>query len=128
MNRFSKIFSAIIVVLLNSINLVFAQPNPQPVETSQGVIPPIEPITIGTTADVVAIFINIVNWLFSIAGILAVAMVIYSAILFMTSGDSEESRKKASGYLKWSIVGIIVVALSLTITKLVTSFLVVSKN
>jgi NADH:ubiquinone oxidoreductase subunit 6 (subunit J) len=90
---------------------------------AQGVIPPIEPLPINTTQDVVNIFQRALTFVFQIAGIVAVGVILYAGVMYMTAGDSEERRKTATGWLKWGIVGIVVAILSQTIINIVSSFL-----
>lgn len=102
---------------------VFALAVPSGLLLAQNVIPPISPLNISTTQDVVNIFQRIVTFVLQLAGIIAVIVIIYSGVAFMTAGDSEERRRNASSWLKWGIVGIVVVSLSYTIISIVASFL-----
>ena len=65
---------------------------------------------------------GLLRFLFTLFGILAVLLILWSAILFLTSGANEERRKAATGYLKWGIVAIVVAVISFTIIPLVQSF------
>ncbi|MFA5030473.1 MAG: hypothetical protein WC495_02720 [Patescibacteria group bacterium] len=48
----------------------------------------------------------------SIVGLIAVVMIIYSGIRYMTSGGNQEVIQNARAILKWSIVGLVVIILS----------------
>jgi len=85
--------------------------------------PSLPEIPIHSTADVVNIFNKILKFAYEIIGILLVIVILYSAALFLTAGDSEERRRKAAGYLKWGIVGIVVAILAGSIITLITSIL-----
>jgi len=85
--------------------------------------PSLPEIPIHSTADVVNIFNRILNFAYEIIGILSVIVILYSAALFLTAGDNEERRRKAAGYLKWGVVGIVVAILAGSIITLITSFL-----
>ncbi len=76
--------------------------------------------SVGSVIDLVRYILNL---LFIIFGILAVFFFLYAAILFLTAGGNEDNKKKASGYLKWGIVAIIVAIISYTIIPIVQSFL-----
>jgi len=58
---------------------------------------------------------------FLFLGIAAVIVILYSAALFMFSGD--EKREKAKAYLKWGIVGIIVAIAAGSIITLILNVL-----
>ena len=48
---------------------------------------------------------KIAQWIFNIGLVLAVIMVIWSGVLFMTAGGNEEKIKKAKQTLLWTIIG-----------------------
>lgn len=101
-----------ITTLFAPLFLVFAQ-----------TIPPITPLNITSSNDIVKIFTKAVFVLFDIAGVLGVFAVLWAGVLFMTAGDSEERRKSAQAWLKWGIIGIIVAIISLTINSLIGGLL-----
>lgn len=73
--------------------------------------------------DVVLILANWLHWIFGFVGVLAIIVIIYSAVLFLTAGDDEGRRKSAKGWLLYGIIGIIVAILSYTIISIIGSFL-----
>jgi len=50
----------------------------------------------------------IIDWIVAIGILIAVIMIIYSGVLFMTSGGKEESVTKARKALMWSVIGLAV--------------------
>lgn len=89
---------------------------------AQGGFPATSPIQ--NEADVVRFVNSVADWLLGILGLLAVLALLYSGFLFMTGGASDERQKQAKSWLKWGIVGIIIVVLSKAMVSLVASFLV----
>ncbi len=64
---------------------------------------------------------TIINFFLYFLGFLAVAMVIYGGILYVTSGGEEGQTEKAKKVLLYAIVGIIVILLSFAIVNTVIS-------
>lgn len=86
--------------------------------------PPLQPVTnINTTQDIVRILDKILQFAFSILGIVSVMVILYAGGLFMLSGDDEERRKKAKGYLLWGAVGVAVAILAGSIIRIVENIL-----
>lgn len=67
-----------------------------------------------TQCDGLQIVINIVNFLFNIAGPLAVLMIILGGFLYVTSGGSEERAKTAKAAITAGIVGFVIVLIAWT--------------
>lgn len=61
---------------------------------------------------------NLTDLILLIAAIVVVGMVIWSGVLFVTSGGSEEKLTKAKGSLTASIVGLLIVLFSAVIIKI----------
>lgn len=59
----------------------------------------------------------IITWIVYLAGVLAFLFLIYSGILYITSGGNPDQAKKAQQGLISAIIGIIVIALSFVILK-----------
>lgn len=55
------------------------------------------------------------NWLLSILGVLAVIAFVISGIQYITSAGNQDSIETAKKNMKWSIVGVAVALISLTI-------------
>lgn len=55
---------------------------------------------------------------FGVAGIIAVAMLIYSGVLYMTAGGNEERMGKAKAAFKWAAIGLLVVILSFALVQI----------
>lgn len=55
------------------------------------------------------------NWFLWIAGVVAIAFLIYGGVMFITSGGDAEKTTKARNTILYSVVGIIVIAASYAI-------------
>ncbi len=75
-------------------------------------IPEIVPEYSGGPQTLQDFFSLIISWILIIAGGLAFIFLIYSGILYITSGGSPEQQKKAQQGLVSAIIGIIIIVLS----------------
>lgn len=73
---------------------------------------------LGTT-DIQGIMKNILNAIFSIVGIIAVAMIVWGGIQLMISGGEEQKREAAKKTITYAIIGLIVVILSSAILEFI---------
>lgn len=64
------------------------------------------------------LFINIIFYFLSFAGILAVFAVVYSGYMYISSFGNEEKTEKAKKNLVWAIIGTLIIALLLTIVQI----------
>ncbi len=62
---------------------------------------------------------RLIDGVLSIVGVLALVMVIYGGILWMTAGGKSENVKKGRDVLLWSVIGIIVIASAFVVTNAV---------
>ena len=62
---------------------------------------------------------RIISYIIGIIGVLLLVLIIYSGVLYATSAGSEEQIEKAKKTLTYSVIGIIIVALSFAITNYV---------
>jgi len=62
---------------------------------------------------------KIVSFILYACGAVAVVMIIYSGLLYVTSGGNDETIKKAKNTILYSIIGLIVVLLAYAIVKFV---------
>jgi len=76
-----------------------------------------------TSSGVVTVLNNLANWVFALAIVLAVIMIIWAGVLFMASSGSEEKITKARKALIWSLVGVAIAIASKGIVYLVQNFL-----
>ena len=95
---------------MNAIGTVAALATTASVAFAATAIPPIEPAT-GT--DVVVIIQRIITWLFTLAGALAVAYLIYAGIQYITGGA--KGAEAAKGSIINAIIGIAVIVLAYVI-------------
>lgn len=69
------------------------------------------------------LIVTIINWLLGFVGALAVVAVVYSGIMYITSGGDPAKAEAAKKNLAWAIMGIIVVALALIIINTIVQVL-----
>ncbi|MCK9186336.1 hypothetical protein M0P48_02770 [Candidatus Gracilibacteria bacterium] len=67
------------------------------------------------TGDVRVLAMDIVNYFLGFLGFLAVLMVIYGGILYVTAAGNEENAKKAKTIIMYAAIGIIIILLSYAI-------------
>jgi len=69
------------------------------------------------------LFTSLVNWFAVIAGVMAVAGVIYAGIMFATAAGDAEKTKTAKSMLLWSVIGGVVIILAYGILMFATNFI-----
>lgn len=69
----------------------------------------------GKTKTVRQVVIQIVNYLLTFVGLIAVAMLIYGGFKYLTSAGNEETTKKAKAVILYALIGIVIIALSFVI-------------
>lgn len=62
-----------------------------------------------------------INWILTIASVLVFIMVIYSAIIYLTSYGEESKIELAKKTLTWSVIGVIVVILAKAMIRIVNN-------
>lgn len=67
-----------------------------------------------------SVIVNVVMWMMSIIGIVAVAFVIYGGIMYATSSGNEQQIERAKKILLYAIIGLVIAILALTITTFAT--------
>jgi len=106
----------ILSVLTVSLPLVVVKANaPAPSPTS---LP--NPISATSFADLIG---DIITWIVNIGVSVAVIMIVYSALLFMTAAGSEEKVSKAKKALTWSLIGLAVLLSSRALIELIKNIL-----
>lgn len=75
-----------------------------------------------TTPSIKSIIINIINYILGFAAAIAVLLIIYGGIVYMTSSGDEKKTASAKGILSGAIIGLLIVIFALVIIKLTTGF------
>jgi hypothetical protein len=78
-----------------------------------------------TVSDIIS---NLMSWILSVVGILAIIAFAIAGILYMTSGGDEERISSAKRAFIYSILGVIIALSGLVIVQAVQNFLNASKN
>lgn len=68
-----------------------------------------------------SLVIGVINWVIGIAGFVSVAFLIYGGVLYITASGDPNKAKKARDVIKYSLIGLAIVALVTTITAVVSS-------
>lgn len=119
-------FSFLIFLFLAPANFVWADSNPWGSSNPYGSSQPGGGNSIGnfiSSSDFVALATNIANWIFTIALPIAVIMIIWSGILFMTAGGKEDKVATARKALTWSIVGLVVILLAKSFPSIISNLI-----
>lgn len=72
----------------------------------------------GGTTTVIDVVRNIINGIFGLLGAVAVAMIVYGGIIYMTGGSSKDGVEKGKKIITSAVVGLVIVLLSLAIIDL----------
>lgn len=78
--------------------------------------PPVNP-NLSTAA------VNLINWAFGFLMILAVVFILYAAFLYLTSGGEPDKIRRATSFITYAVVAIIIGAIAYGIIGLVRYFL-----
>ena len=77
-----------------------------------------------TMEGIVDFVTNLLNWIISLSAVIAVGLIIYSGILFMTAGGDPDKAGKARKTLTAAVIGMAVVFIArMLIVFLITAFL-----
>jgi len=86
-----------------------------------GSVPSTELLT--TPQQIGTLLTNIMNWVAGIVMVIALIMLLWAAILFLTAGASETAHGKAKNVLIYAIVGIAVAILAFSVQPFLTYIL-----
>ncbi len=64
------------------------------------------------TADLKATVLNIIQWVLSILGLLAVTFIIYGGFVWLTAAGNEEKIEKAKKIIGSAVVGLIIILMA----------------
>lgn len=84
------------------------------VQDSSGILPVIEGY------EPVALVKDVIAWAIIIAAILCIVFIFVGGVSFILSGGQEEKIKQAVGTIRYAIIGLVVVILSITFVNLLT--------
>ncbi|MFH1392731.1 MAG: pilin [bacterium] len=73
--------------------------------------------------EITNLVITITNWFAGIVFAIAVIMIIYGGVLYITAAGSEDQTKKAQSLLTYAVIGIAVALLAFGAQALISSFL-----
>ena len=76
-----------------------------------------------TNKPIADILADLVDWLLSLVGIIAVAMIIIGGVLYLTAGGSERQLEMAKKTLIYTVIGLLICGISYVIVKTVAEIL-----
>lgn len=77
---------------------------------------------ITSPSQINAIILKILNWISALVLTIALIMLLYAAILYLTAGASETVLAKAKSVLLYAIVGIVVAVLTYSVKPFIETF------
>ena len=75
-------------------------------------------------SDITKILTGVLNWIIGVIFIIALIMIFYAAVLYITAGASETAHSKAKGILIFAIVGIAIAILAFSFRPFIQSILI----
>ena len=84
---------------------------------------PVNELIVGKPGDIMTIAANILGWISGIVFTIALIMLMYAAILYLSAGASETAMSKAKGVLIYAIVGIVIAILAFSIRPFIENLL-----
>ncbi len=76
---------------------------------------------VGVSADFTGWLENVFVWIIGLAGVIAAAVLIFSAYLYITASGDEQKIQKATKGITYAIVGLIVAAIAFLVVNFVIS-------
>ncbi len=110
------IFASVFVWLLN-LNFALAQ-----------IVVPDKPGGEGGDGDLITWVVNILKYLIGLAGIVAVAVLIMNAFMYITASGDEGKVQKATKGITYAIIGLIIAAISFLVINFVIDSITESQN
>ncbi len=93
-----------------------------PVFTLNATVHDVTKILIEKPSDINRIIENVLAWIGGIVLIIALIMLLWAAILYLTAGGSEDRATRAKNYLIYAIVGIVIAILAFSVAPFLTTF------
>jgi len=87
----------------------------------QGDVPSSVAQATGGEGSIRVLILNIVNFFLLFLGLIAVIMIIYGGITYVTAGGNQESVDKAKKIIMYAIIGIVIVLISFALVRTVIS-------
>lgn len=113
-SKMTLLATAVLVIVVGVIALTpqssYAQYNAQPVQFDPGENALKNSGLSDTNA--VTITINIINWTLGLLALIAVVLIIYAGVTWMTSGGNEDAITRAKDILKAAFIGLIIILAS----------------
>ena len=75
-----------------------------------------------TNTKLIGLAVSFTNWILAALAVVAVVMVIYAGYLFITGGTNDKDIEKAKKILIYSVIGLVVAAVSYSVVSFVRSF------
>ena len=75
-----------------------------------------------TNIKLIELVVTFTNWILAVGAEVAVVMVVYAGYLFITGGTNDKDIEKAKKILIYSVIGLVVTAVSYSVVSFVSSF------
>jgi len=76
-----------------------------------------------TVTDPFRLIGNVTAWALGIAGVIAVLALVYSGVMYITSGGNEEQAAIAKKNIVWVVIGLVLIASALIIVRVIINIL-----
>lgn len=115
------IFASILTVYTLAVSPVLAQTGRNPVEGGLNKIRDPFGDELTKKRDVYEIIKTVINWMLTLAGIIAVIFVIIGGYMYLTSAGNEEQSGKGRKTIINALIGLIIIILSYVIVNVIVS-------
>ena len=65
------------------------------------------------------VIMDITDWVLGFAGIIAILVIVYGGLLYLTSAGNEDQMEKGKKTLMWGILGLVIIGISYAIVKVI---------
>ncbi len=81
------------------------------------------PVGVGTSLSLIQIASNVLNFLLSVVGVVALIMLVVGAFMYLTSAGDEDRIDTGKSIVKYSIIGIMIALAALVLVRQIAAFL-----
>lgn len=97
-------------IILNSIRIALV-----------GADAPLDPLDANSPSLASDMIMRAINWVIGVAGVVSLVFVVGGGILYVTSSGDSGQLQKAKNTIKYALIGLVIVAISLTITSFMSA-------
>ena len=67
------------------------------------------------------VIMDITDWVLGFAGIIAILVIVYGGLLYLTSAGNEDQMEKGKKTLMWGILGLVIIGISYAIVDVIVN-------